>query len=428
MKELQVELEGLRKDLEPILTERKALDKRLTQLDADSKAASESFKAELGKVADSTEEIRKNLDTLRREQLALKGRRSGPARHGEVSVDCARHLGVIALALGVKGGQISGKMREHAEGLYKDLAGVEMRTALSASDIPLPEVYSGDVSDLVGQFGAARQWATVMPLGGATVKLPRLKTDPTFGLIDASGTVTEKSPATEFVTFTAEKFGGLVRLPSELDEDSIVPIGQFLARYAARQMAYTEDYQVFRSTGAGSGINGTAEGLTKNVVTNSKTTVSGTLGSPSEFTLAHFRTLRGICDASALRVGAYYLHPSFEALLNTFNTSGNRPYNPNAQIAGNGAQPFMTGPTLDGFPIRWVDVMPVYTTSDAVSTVHVLFGDVSFMYLGLRGAMRFATSTEAGFTTDEILVRALQRMTTGLMATGAVGGLITHSS
>jgi HK97 family phage major capsid protein len=163
-------------------------------------------------------------------------------------------------------------------------------------------------------------------------------------------------------------------------------------------------------------------------VTNSKTAVSGVLGSPSEFTLAHFRTLRGVPDASALRVGAYYLHPSFEQLLNTFNTSGNRPYNPAAQIQGTGAQPFATGPTLDGFPVRWVDVLPVYTTADALSTVFALFGDVSFQYLGVRGGMRFDTSTEAGFATDEILVRALQRMTTGLMATGAVGGLITHSS
>jgi len=36
-----------------------------------------------------------------------------------------------------------------------------------------------------------------------------------------------------FVTFTAEKFGGLVRIPTEIDDDSIVPLGQFIARYSA---------------------------------------------------------------------------------------------------------------------------------------------------------------------------------------------------
>jgi HK97 family phage major capsid protein len=393
-----------------------------------------------GKVLRGVETLAGDIKRLKEESNrhsglinTLKSVRGGshglPAVPGKVSDDCARFIGAVALVCGLKGGQIvSGKAADFAAGFIKDATGIEVRTALTSSDIPLPVEYQGDVVEMVGLFGNARKFATVLPLGSGSVKLPRLKTDPAFGLIVGSGTVTEKSPQTEWVTFTPEKFGGLVRVPSEMDEDSIVGIGQFLARYAARQMAYLEDWQVFRSTGAGSGINGTAEGLTKSVVTNSKTTVSGVLGSPSEFTLTHFRTLRTVCDAAALRTGAYYLHPSFETLLATFNTSGNKPYNPQAQISGSGANPMLTGPTLDGFPIRWVDVMPVYTTSDALSTVHVLFGDVSFQYLGIRGGMRFDTSAEAGFTTDEILVRALERMTTGLMATGAVGGLITHSA
>lgn len=371
------------------------------------------------------DEVKSEMHQLRKAQLALKAAQRS-ARPGELTEDCARHLGAVALVLGIKGGAI--QSTDRYEGLIKDILGMEVKTALTSSDIPLPVEYSGQVAELVGMWGAARKYATVFPLGAGSVKLPRLKTDPTFGLIAGSAAVTEKSPQTEWVTFNAEKFGGLVRLPTELDQDSIVPLGQFLARYASRQLAYVEDYQVFRSTGAGSGLNGTAEGLTKNVVTNSKTTVSTGLGSPSEFTLTHFRTLRTICDAAALRNGAYYLHPSFEQKLSAFNASGDKPYNPQAQILGSGANPMTTGPTLDGFPIRWLDVMPVYTTSDVLSTVHVLFGDVSFQYLGIRGGIRFDTSTEAGFTTDEILVRALERLTTGLMATGAVGGLITAAA
>lgn len=346
------------------------------------------------------------------------------ATPGRVSDACAAHLAGIVILSGIKAGKLDAKL----ETVARDLMGAQYRTALTSSDIPLPVAYGGEVAELVGMYGVARKWCTVLPLGSGVVKLPRLKTDPTFGLLSGSGPVTEKSPQNEWVTFTAEKFGGLVRLPSEMEEDSIVEVGQFVARYAARQLAYLEDWQCFRSTGAASGVNGTAEGLTKSVATDSKTITSTGLGSPSEFTLTHFRNLRGVPDASALRLGAYYLHPSFEALLASFNTSGNKPYNPTAQIQGTGAQPFMTGPTLDGFPIRWVDVMPVYTTNDAVSTVHVLFGDASFQYLGVRGDIRFDTSTEAGFTTDEILIRALERMTTGKMATGCMGGLITAAS
>jgi HK97 family phage major capsid protein len=72
--------------------------------------------------------------------------------------------------------------------------------------------------------------------------------------------------------------------------------------------------------------------------------------------------------------------------------------------------------------------MPVFTASDAVSTVHVLFGDASYMYLGVRGGIRFQSSVEAGFATDDIYIRALERFTAMLMATGAMSGVITHSS
>lgn len=403
-----------------------ALQGKITALEGEVKLIKETPE----EIKRLKEEANAQRTILAKVEKHVANTRSGRgARAGFVSDDCARHLGGVALLLGIKGGQLAGgKARDFAEGMVKDIMGVEARTALSSSDIPLPVAYSGEVAELVGVFGTARQYGTVMPLGAGSVKLPRLKTDTTFTLLSQSTAITEKSPQTEWVTFTPEKFGGLIRIPSELDEDSIVSIGQFVARYAARQMARAEDTQFWVSTGAASGINGTAEGLTKSVQTDSKTTLQTGLGSPSEMTLAHLRAVRSVPDASAIRFGAYYMHPTFEQKLASFNTGGDKPYNPNAQIAGTGAQPFVNGPTLDGFPIRWVDVMPVYTTADALTTVHVLFGDASFNYLGIRGGMRFDTSTEAGFTTDEILVRALQRMTVGKMATGCMAGVLTAAS
>jgi HK97 family phage major capsid protein len=107
-----------------------------------------------------------------------------------------------------------------------------------------------------------------------------------------------------------------------------------------------------------------------------------------------------------------------EQAFSSFNTAGDMPYQANA------AQ----GATLDGFPIRWIDTLPAYSTTAQAGKVYVLFGDVSYQYLGVRGGMRFDTSREAGFTTDEILVRALERFTIGLMADNAVSGLQTAAS
>lgn len=398
------------------------LNERLKKLDEVEKTVAKSS-ADYDAVTKLVGEVKAEMDNVRRAQLAVKQSRVArlhtPGAPAQVSAECARQLGAIVLLAGARQEKLSGKALDFAAGQFKDITGVEFKAALTSSDIPLPTEWQGEVVELVGLYGSARQYGTVFPLGAGTVKLPRLGTDTTFGLIAGSGTVTEKSPTVVFVTFTAEKFGGLVRFPTEIDDDSVVALGQFLARYGARQIARAEDHNFWAGTGAGSGVNGTAEGLTKSVVTDSKTVALATGDlAISDVTLTKIRELRTKPDAAALRMGAYYCHPSLEQKFASLNTSGDKPYQANG----------LNGATLDGFPIRWVDVMPVYSTSDAASTVFMLFGDVSFNYLGVRGGIRYDTSREAGFTTDEILVRVLERFTIGKMAAGSVAGLITAAS
>ena len=387
-----------------------------------------------GLTPEQVEEFDGILDSIKSTLSALPGKRQknsySERRPGRVSDECAHFIGLMACAVGVNRGQITGRSADRISAQIKDVFGMDIKTALTSSDIPLPTEYSGEVVELVSRYGAARRYGTPFPLGVGTVKLPKLKTDTTFTLLTQSTAITEKSPQTEWVTFEPQKFGGLIRLPTELFDDSVIPIGQWLARYCARNIARAEDWNFFCSTGAGSTINGSVEGLTVSTITNSKVVqMASTKTKYSDATLTNFRALRTVPDEAALQVGAYYLHPSFEQLLSTFNTAGDRPYNPAAQLEDpSGAQPFITGPTLDGFPIRWVAAMPAYSTSANVSKVFALFGDLTFQYLGTRGGIRFDTSLDGAFATDEILIRALERFTIGLMANGAIGGLQTAAS
>jgi hypothetical protein len=52
------------------------------------------------------------------------------------------------MGVGVLRGQITGRSAEMAEGLCKEILGVEIKTALTSSDIPLPVEYSGQVVEL----------------------------------------------------------------------------------------------------------------------------------------------------------------------------------------------------------------------------------------------------------------------------------------
>jgi len=394
-------LEDQNKKIVSLRTETEEKLKRLDQI--------EEVKSIVDKTSEHIDELTKKVIDIRKRGL-LEHR--APPRPGRVSEQCARHLGAIGLLAALRRNEAANGDR--IGGIVRDILGIESRAALTTTDIPLPTEYASEVVELVSQYGSARQYGTVYPLGAGSVKLPRLKTSPAFGLIAMSGSVPEKSPQIEFVTFSASKWGGLVRLPSEIDEDSIVPMGQFIARYSAREIAKIEDTVFW--TADGTATYDLLEGLTKAVDTASKVTTMGAGKTAfSDSTLTNWRALRTNVDTPALTRGAYYCHPSFEQHLAGFNTSGNKPY------VANG----VNGATLDGFPIRWVDVLPAYSTAASTSTVFALFGDPSFMYLGVRGGIRFDSSVDAGFATDEILIRALERFTIGYMATGAVGGLKT---
>ena len=239
------------------------------------------------------------------------------------------------------------------------------------------------------------------------MKLPKLSTDPTFGFINMSGTVTEKSPQVSFVQFDAQKAGGLVRIPSEIDSDSIVPIGQFIARYGARNLARWEDSVFWNADG--SGTYNTLVGVCKHADNQShKVQLATGKTKPSDITLTDLRNLRAQINGAALGRAGYCLHPTMEALLCSFNTSTYVPY----RAAGE-------RPTLEGFPIQWIPVLPVYDTSAHVSQYQATFGDLEYWYFGERGMVRVDVSNEVYFATDEIGVRFLERFVPKPMADDA---------
>jgi HK97 family phage major capsid protein len=66
--------------------------------------------------------------------------------------------------------------------------------------------------------------------------------------------------------------------------------------------------------------------------------------------------------------------------------------------------------TFDGFEIVWVPVMPVYSTGATLNAYQVYFGDLSWWYFGERLAMSVETSRDVYFATDEVGIRALERI------------------
>src|SRR5439155_25165592 len=98
---------------------------------------------------------------------------------------------------------------------------------------------------------AVRRAFVPNPLGMGTAKPPRMGARPQFACIAMSAAITEGSPTITFASLESHKVGGLVRVPREIEEQSIVPIGQFLARYGAVEFARIEDTWGFLADGSG---------------------------------------------------------------------------------------------------------------------------------------------------------------------------------
>jgi HK97 family phage major capsid protein len=385
----------------------------------------------LRRVEMENDSLRADLRGLRKSGLAGIG--SGVRWIGNkpfVSDDCAKALTSVFVL-------DCAKLKNGLESMIPDTAareriiafaaanlGLVTRAALDATTTPLPTVYVPQVIELVFKYGQARQCGTVFPLGAGTVKLPRLKAgEDDFGYFGAgtagmSQPVTERQVTAELVTFTANKAGGLIRIPYEIEEDTFIPLGQFLARYIARQLAKLEDKAMFLADGSANYAGQT--GIGPYCVANPAylSVLAAGKTKPSDAGLADFRNLRAQVSPALLAGGfepAYYINSSFEPMLRSFNQY------PNFIVYEN-----VNGqPRFDGWPVHWIGVSQSFVTQAAPSASIAFFGDLSYWYLGERGAPRIEVSREVFFATDEIAMRALERIDVEAMAVDAMATLQT---
>jgi HK97 family phage major capsid protein len=268
-----------------------------------SKESLKTLNAQLDDATSEQHDIAEHAARIRRQYAATGATR----QRGAVTDDFARYLAAVTILGALNLGRqlnLSPAKRDNVRRLCRQiLLPVMQRTAITTGDVPLPVAYSGELVSLVESFGKARKYGTTHRLTRGTNKLPRLSSSPAFGFMDMAATVPEKVPQIAFVNLNGEKAGGIIRFPSEIDQDSIVELGQFIATYAAREMARWEDTVFF--TADGSVTYKSFKGVTKAALDNSrKVTLTAGLAAPSEIVLADLRALRTKVASAALIKGA----------------------------------------------------------------------------------------------------------------------------
>jgi HK97 family phage major capsid protein len=366
---------------------------------------------------DENTTLRQDLNTLRRSTLSRS--------RGGVSDACARHLAATFIQHCDRSGKLEAlasmpAQRDFLVGFAREHLGINAKSALTTSDIPLPTEYSGELRELISDFGVVRRRMSPYPIGMGTARPARMGNRPAFGSIAMSGAFNEKSPTVTFASLESHKIGGIVRLPREIDEQSIVQMGQFLARYGAVEFARAEDTWGFLADGGGSYES--VKGIVQIARENANTVVlTATKTHPSDATLADFRSLRRKVNKAGLngRLSAYYMDSTWETQLPSFRTTAE----PNVyQRLPDGTA------ILDGYPIVWTDVMQAYTTSVSADAAIAVFGAMSFWWMGEHGSPRLDTSEHVYFANDQLAVRFIEEIDFDYAAIDATAALITAAS
>ncbi|MEY2428197.1 MAG: hypothetical protein QOJ40_1082 [Verrucomicrobiota bacterium] len=373
---------------------------------------------------DENARLQQHMTDVRR-LMAARQPAPGLRRAGLVSDECARHVAAQFVVHCERSDKLEalcslGSQRDALVSFARNTLNISTRAALTTTDIPLPSEYGGEIRELISDFGVVRRRMSPYPIGMGTARPARMGTRPAFGSIAMSAAFPEKSPTVAFASLESHKVGGVVRLPREIDEQSIVALGQFLTRYGAIEFARAEDTWGFLADGTGTYEN--VKGMVQVARDNAKTVVlASTKTKPSDATLADFRALRRQVNKAALngRLSAYYLDTTWETQLPSFKTTAEQFV---YQRLPDGSA------MLDGYPIVWTDVMTAYGTAAAADSPLAVFGALSFWWLGEHGTPRIDTSEHVWFANDQLAVRFIEEIDFDYAAIDATAALITAAS
>ena len=381
----------------------------------------DEVKKEQGQAQKDRDELRADLNKMRRHALARSGLAGAPPARGQVSTECARWLASSLILHCARDGRLeilsqSASTRDALLHSAREFLGLEIKTALTTADIPLPAEYSGELRALIAQFGVVRKAMFPYPIGLGTAKPPRMGVRPQFASVAMSGAFPEGSPTITFASLESHKIGGLVRVPRELEEQSIVPLGQFLARYGAVEFARIED--TWGLLADGSNTYESVKGVCQIAKDNNKTVVLGaTKTAPSDAVVRDFRNLRLAVATPVLNTGCYYMNATWEQQLRQFKTSADPLlYNQNGP---NGV------PTLDGYDVIWTEVLAPYSAVGSPGACVAVFGDLSFWWMGEHLHPRIDTSDQVFFVNDQLGVRFIEEIDFDYMDVAAASALVT---
>ena len=286
----------------------------------------------------------------------------------------------------------------------------------------VPDVLSSTVIRLVDQYSAFAQNATNVVMPSDVLLFPRRTAGATAHWINENAAITASDPTSNQVTLTAKKVTGAVTIASELLQDSIVSIADWIAA----ELALTLSNAVEEAAWSGNPSNAPAVAglvttytgglLAASAATYAASLVTAAGDTPDEVTKANLLAMMARVPQHSRAGAKWFCSPFFFAACMQ-----------NLDLAQGGSVGLSQGmgPTFLGSEVVLTDRLPA--GADSTGAIMALYGNMAnSSYYGIRQAIEIASSDQVNFLSDQTVIRAVARVaiTHANLGTSTVAGPI----
>jgi len=263
----------------------------------------------------------------------------------------------------------------------------------SLGGFTVPDPLSDALINLIEDRGTARQKSQRIVMSADTWSVPKVAGQATIYYPSEAASITDSSVSFSQVQLTAKKLAALVKMSTEVTEDSILDMLSVVVDSIAYSIALEEDKNLFNGVSGGvntSGIAGDAGVDDTNVASVSALALTDLTACSA-----------GIGNPIIGAVNEWYMSPVVfhGAVRDLLNAAGN-----------NSMRELEEGqrPTLLGYPVNLVSCLP---SAPASGELVAVFGDLRLgAYFGDRRALNFKTLNELYAENDQIGVVATERI------------------
>ncbi|MFZ0035636.1 MAG: phage major capsid protein [Sedimentisphaerales bacterium] len=282
----------------------------------------------------------------------------------------------------------------------------------------------------LGQYGKFRRNSLVVQMGSGNQKVPRVTTDLTIYCPDQGGSIQKSDVKVDMVGLNTRKFACLTVINRELDEDSIIGLGEIVGLSITRSMAKKEDEVGFMGDGTSDyfGMLGIIGAMLKIApdLSDIPGLIIGSGNTYPKLSLDDFTNVVGLLPSDADDGASWFMNKKFyygvvyklaraAGVANIFEILSNQ-----------------KGRYLMGYPVEFIHCMPYEAAN---SQICALLGDLKLgAYLGERRMLEIARSDEVLFGNDQIAIRGTERIDVAAHGVGdkdepgSIVGLITKGS